>query len=66
MFPNLKAEQARRDMTNQQVADYLGICRQTYEKKTKDGKFFVEESRRLCQLFNCDFYYLFATDTPDA
>ena len=49
-------------MTNQQVADHLGICRKTYENKVKGGKFFVEESRRLCKLFDCDFYYLFATD----
>ena len=49
-------------MSNQQVADYLGICRKTYENKAKSGKFFVEESRRLCLLFKCDFYYLFETD----
>lgn len=63
MYPNLKAEQARRNMTNQQVADYLGICRKTYENKMKSGKFFVEEIRRLCNFFNCDYYYLFATDS---
>lgn len=66
MFPNLRAEQARHNMTNQQVADYLGVCRQTYEKKIKDGKFFVDESRRLCKLFSCDFYYLFAPEEPQA
>lgn len=62
MFPNLKAEQARKNMTNQQVAEYLGVCRKTYENKLKHGNFFVEEGRRLCKLFGCDFYYLFATD----
>lgn len=60
MYPNLKAEQARHDMTNQQVADYLGICRNSYENKLKSGKFFVNEIRQLCKLFNCEFGYLFA------
>ena len=64
MYPNLKAEQARKNMSNQQVADYLGICRKSYENKAKGGKFFVEEIRRLCNLFGCDFYYLFAKDQP--
>lgn len=50
-------------MTNQQVADYLGICRNSYENKMKNGKFFVSEIRRLCKLFNCDFNYLFAPAT---
>ena len=66
MFPNLKAEQARKGMTNQQVADHLGICRNSYENKLRGGKFFVEEARRLCRLFDCDFYYLFATDPATA
>ncbi len=35
MFRNLEAEQARFGMTNQQVADKLGISRSSYEKKKK-------------------------------
>lgn len=62
MYPNLKAEQARRGMNNQQVAEYLGICRRTYENKTRNGKFFVTEGMKLCRLFQCDADYLFATD----
>lgn len=60
MYPNIKAEQARRGMTNQQVADHLGICRKSYENKLKSGNFFVEEIRRLCLLFDSEFNYLFA------
>ena len=33
IYSNLAAEQARKQMTNQEVADYLGICRTTYESK---------------------------------
>lgn len=66
MFPNIKAEQARNKMTNQQVADHLGINRRTYESKLKSGNFIVSEGRRLCELFGCDFYYLFSTDGAKA
>lgn len=39
MFRNLQAEQARKGMTNQQVADYLGISRTSYENKKKQESF---------------------------
>lgn len=35
MFKNLEAEQARKNMTNQKVADYLGISRPSYERKKR-------------------------------
>ena len=59
MFPNLQAEQARNNMTNQQVADYLHINRNTYEQKKRSGRFVVAECNRLCSLFKCEFSYLF-------
>lgn len=60
MFNNLEAEQARKQMTNQQVADYLGMSRVSYESKKKSGKFYVTEISKLCDLFDGDFEYLFA------
>ena len=62
MFKNLNAEQARKDMTNQQIAELLNISRVSYEHKKKTGKFVVKEVTKLCDLFNCEFDYLFATD----
>ena len=35
MYKNLQAEQARKNMTNQQVADYLHISRVSYEPKSQ-------------------------------
>ena len=60
-YPNLQAEQARAYMTNQDVADVLKITRVTYETKKKSGRFWVHEAKQLCNLFKCEFRYLFAT-----
>lgn len=62
MFKNLNAEQARLSLTNQNVADKIGISRVSYENKKKTGKFTALEAKKLCKLFNVKFDYLFATD----
>lgn len=62
MFPNLNAEQRRRGLTNQAVANILEMSRRTYEYKKKSGRFDVDESKRLCKLFECSFDYLFASE----
>ena len=62
MYDNLQAEQARRKMTNQDVANYLGISRNTYEQKKRSGRFIPSECIKLCELFDCAFEYLFETD----
>lgn len=62
MFRNLEAEQARNALTNQNVANNLGISRVSYENKKKTGKFTTLEIKELCKMFNCKFDYLFATE----
>lgn len=62
MFRNLEAEQARNDMNNTAVAEYLGLSRVSYESKKKSGKFTTLEIKKLCMLFSCPFEYLFATE----
>ncbi len=59
MFPNLNAEQARYKMTNQQVADEIGISRRSYEHKKQTGKFYISEISKLCEMFHCSYEYLF-------
>lgn len=59
MFRNLNAEQARFDMTNQQMADFLGLTRRTYETKKSTGTFTLSEVKKLCEYFNVTFEYLF-------
>lgn len=62
MFKNLDAEQARFSMTNQQVANKIGISRVSYENKKKTGKFTALEAKKLCKIFKVKFDYLFATE----
>lgn len=66
MFSNLEAEQARKNMTNQQMADFLGISRVSYENKKKTGKFYITEISKLCSLFDVKYEYLFATEPKSA
>jgi inorganic pyrophosphatase len=61
MFPNLEAEQARNGHTNEYVAEILGLSRQAYEIKKKTGKFKLVEIKRLTQIYNASFDYLFET-----
>lgn len=62
MFPNLNAEQARRGMTDEMVAAAIGMKRAAYNRKKLSGRFLVDESLKLCKVFNCNFEYLFSTD----
>ena len=65
MFRNLEAEQARFGLSNSDVANKLGISRNSYENKKKTGKFTTFEIKMLCKLFRCKFDYLFQTDEKD-
>ena len=59
MFRNLEAEQARFGLSNSDVAEKLGISRNSYENKKKTGKFTTFEIKALCKMFRCKFDYLF-------
>ena len=64
MFRNLQAEQARCGLTNQEVAERVGISRVSYESKKKSGRFTVKECALLCKLFQTTFEYLFDSNPP--
>lgn len=65
MFNNLEAEQARKGLTNQDIANYLEISRQSYEIKKKNGNFKYSEITKLLDLFTVSFEYLFADSKGD-
>ena len=60
MFPNLNAEQSRREKTNSDMADFLGISRVAYEARKKEGRFSIADANKLCEFFDCDYIYLFS------
>ena len=62
MFRNLDAEQARLKLTDQKVADKLGISRVSYVNKKKTGKFTTMEIKALFKLISRKFDYLFDTE----
>ena len=65
MFRNLEAEQARMRLTDQEVAEKLGISRVSYVNKKKTGKFTTLEIKALCKLFKCKFDDLFAEENEE-
>lgn len=65
LFRNLEAEQARFGFSNSDVAEKLGISRNSYESKKKTGKFTTFEIKILCKLFRCKFDYLFQTNEKE-
>ena len=60
MFPNLNAEQARYGHSNEYVASMIGLKRCTYETKKRNGKFTMNEINALCEVYHCDYAYLFS------
>lgn len=62
LYPRVIGEQAIAGYTNQEVADFLGISRVTYEQKKRSGKFSPEQCSKLCNLYNLSFEKLFATE----
>ena len=59
MFRNLRAEQARLDLTDEDMAKKLGITRTAYTKKKNSGYFTMPEIRIMLELFKTSFEYLF-------
>ncbi len=62
MLKNLEAEQARKKKTDADIAEVLGIARETYNKKKKNLHFTFLEIKSLCLYFDATFEYLFATE----
>ena len=62
MFPNLNAEQARRNLTDERLAEMIGMNRGTFNRKKQNQRCIVDECLKLCKVLNCSFEYLFATN----
>lgn len=66
MLRNLVAEKAIHRLSNQQMADIIGVSRPTFESKMKSERFTVRECQRFIKYFGKTFEYLFATDDQSA
>lgn len=62
MFPNLNAEQARKNLSNADVAALIGVKADGYERRKRTGRFLASECATLCGLFDCSFEYLFSAE----
>jgi len=65
MFRNLRAEQARLDLTDADMGKKLGITREAYIKKKKNGFFTLSEIRILLSMFGTTFEYLFDVEDKE-
>lgn len=61
MFPNLRAEMARRRISAKQLSEKLGITSKTFENKMNGSTDFkLGEMREIRYLFpDCSYEYLF-------
>lgn len=59
-FPHLLGQKEVNDLSDQQMADIIGVSRNTYSKKIRNGKFAPDECIKYCLYFKKDFQYLFA------
>ncbi len=62
MFCNIMAEMARKQISKQEMADFLGISVKTFERKIKNtANFSIREIFAIQKVFNnseCTFEYL--------
>lgn len=62
MFPNLLGQKALHHLTDADMAKIIGTSRNTYQQKSKSGRFTPTECKVLCIYFQKSFAYLFAED----
>lgn len=58
MYQNIEAERARQQLTQEELANQLGITRKTYYLKQLHESFSQKEILKLSSIFDCDPNYL--------
>lgn len=67
MFPNLLGQKAYHHMTDDDMAEVIGVSRNAYQQKIRSGRFTPDECKAFCIRFGKRFEYLFAeNDEADA
>lgn len=62
MFPNLLGQKAIHNLTDEDMANIIGVSRTAYQSKKKSGRFTPAECQAYCKYFGKSFQYLFAED----
>ena len=62
MYPNLLGQKALHNLTDEDMANIIGISRTAYQSKKKSGRFTSAECQAYCTFFGKRFEYLFAKD----
>lgn len=65
MFPNLLGQKAFHHMTDEDMANVIGVSRAAYQQKIKSGRFTPEECKAFCARFGKRFEYLFAENNDE-
>lgn len=62
-FPNIAAERAKRQMSQDDLANRLGVTRKTLYNWEQKGKIPTSEVLKMAELFDCTADYLLQTGT---
>ena len=62
MLANLLGLKAERGLTNEDLAQLIGVSRQTFARKLREADFTVREAEILSDYFNKPTDYLFGKD----
>lgn len=62
MYANLLGQKAFYHLTDEEMGKIIGVSRNAYNQKLRNGKFWPNECQALCMYFHKSFDYLFATE----
>lgn len=66
MFPNLIGQKGFHHMSDDEMANVIGVSRNAYQQKMKSGRFTPDECKKYCSFFGKRFEFLFATNEDPA
>jgi len=58
MYPNIKAEMARKNITQDELVKKLGVCRKTFYSWNKHGNIPLSKLEQMATIFGCTVDYL--------
>ena len=65
-YPNIEAERARKGMSNEAMAERLGVTRKTLYSWMEKGNIPVSSLIHMADMFGCSIDYLLGREVPAA